>query len=85
MPRRCPMRQLHRCSTGEASLALADLCFPEENLNGNKGQGGYDVMYIGFKGKHAQPGSSANWKASNAKDFEASIKDLGDSLVAQLS
>ncbi|SMR63344.1 unnamed protein product [Zymoseptoria tritici ST99CH_1A5] len=72
-------------STGEASLALANLCFPNDSLSGDNGHGEYDVMYIGFKGTHAVPGDSANWKAGSAKDFQSSIKDLGDSLVAQLS
>jgi chitosanase len=70
--------------TGETSLSMADLCFPEENLSGDKGHTGHDVLYIGFKGQHAVPGSSANWKARNTREFEESIKDLGDSLVAQL-
>ncbi len=72
-------------STGEASLALGKLCFPNENLSGNNGHDLKDVLYIGFPGSQAVPGKSgANWKAKSTADFEASIKALGDELVAGL-
>ncbi|KAK2591597.1 hypothetical protein QQS21_010726 [Conoideocrella luteorostrata] len=72
-------------STGEASLALAKLCFPKDGLNGNNGHGPKDVLYIGFPGQEAVPGKNgANWKAKNTKEFEQSIKALGDKLVAGL-
>ncbi|EAW11904.1 glycosyl hydrolase family 75 chitosanase csnB [Aspergillus clavatus NRRL 1] len=71
-------------STGEASISLADLCFPNENLDGDHGHDANDVLFIGFTGKDAVPGSKANWKAKNAKDFENSIKSIGDKLVAGL-
>ncbi|KAI9786335.1 MAG: hypothetical protein M1835_003086 [Candelina submexicana] len=72
-------------STGEASIALADLCFPDEGLNADKGHDPHDVLYIGFTDSSAAPGKSgAKWTATNAADFEASIKSLGDRLVAKL-
>ncbi|KAB8067779.1 fungal chitosanase of glycosyl hydrolase group 75-domain-containing protein [Aspergillus leporis] len=71
-------------STGEASLSMAELCFPEENPSGDSGHDDNDVLYIGFTSKDAVPGSSANWKAKKGKDFEDSIKSLGDKLVAGL-
>ncbi|OAQ60363.1 glycoside hydrolase family 75 [Pochonia chlamydosporia 170] len=73
-------------TTGEASIALAKLCFPNEHLTGDNGHGAKDVMYIGFAGDKAVPGKNgANWKTKNTQDFEASIKALGDKLVAGLS
>ena len=66
-------------------MALGKLCFPNENLSGNNGHDPKDVLYIGFTGNQAVPGKSgANWKAKNTADFEASIKALGDKLVASL-
>ncbi|KAF7714028.1 Chitosanase [Penicillium ucsense] len=70
---------------GEASLSMAKLCFPEEHLNGNSGHETKDVMYIGFGGKNAVPGKSANWHAVDGQAFENSLKPIGDSLVAKLS
>ena len=70
---------------GESSMALADLCFPDEGLNGDKGHVAFDVMYIAFKGKSAVPGKSgATWGTQSTKTFENSIKQLGDKLVADL-
>ncbi|KAL6693474.1 chitosanase [Trichoderma pleuroticola] len=72
-------------STGEASLALGKLCFPNEGLSGNNGHDPKDVLFIGFTGSGAVPGKSgANWAAKNTNDFENSIKALGDRLVAGL-
>lgn len=72
-------------TTGETSISLAQLCFPNEGLNGDFGHGKKDVLYIGFTGDQAVPGKTgANWKAKNVHDFEASIKALGDKLVSQL-
>lgn len=72
-------------STGETSLALGKLCFPNEGLNGNKGHGETDVLYIGFAGGQAVPGrNGARWTASSAQEFEDSIRSLGDRLVAGL-
>ncbi|SCO76754.1 uncharacterized protein FRV6_00966 [Fusarium oxysporum] len=72
-------------STGESSLALARLCFPNEGLNGNKSHGKKGVLFIGFTGKGAVPGANgANWKAKNRRQFQDSLKGLGDKLVAGL-
>ncbi|KXG51763.1 Fungal chitosanase [Penicillium griseofulvum] len=71
-------------ATGEASLSMAKLCFPDEDITGDSGHSEKDVLYIGFKGSKAVPGSKANWKAKNSKEFEASIKSLGDELVKGL-
>ena len=72
-------------STGETSLALGKLCFPNEGLSGDNGHDPKDVLYIAFPGDQAVPGKNgANWKASNAKAFEDSIKSIGDKLVATL-
>ncbi|KFY45411.1 hypothetical protein V495_03002 [Pseudogymnoascus sp. VKM F-4514 (FW-929)] len=71
-------------SVGEASISLADLCFPDEDLNGNSGHDDKDVLYIGFPGKAAVPSDQTKWSAGNAKDFEDSIKEVGDKLVAGL-
>jgi chitosanase len=72
-------------STGEASISLAQMCFPNDGINGNNGHGEEDVLYIGFTGKNTTPGKNADWKAGNRDAFEASIKSLGDKLVAGLS
>ncbi|KAK5991545.1 Endo-chitosanase [Cladobotryum mycophilum] len=72
-------------STGEASISLGKLCFPNEHLTGDNGHDPKDVLFIGFTGKAAVPGKSgANWKAGSAQQFEDSIKGLGDRLVAGL-
>ncbi|CEJ80605.1 hypothetical protein VHEMI00779 [[Torrubiella] hemipterigena] len=72
-------------STGEASIAMAKLCFPKDGLNGNKGHDEKDVMYIAFSGKDAVPGKDgAKWKAKNQKEFSDSLKTLGDKLVKGL-
>ncbi|OQE35243.1 hypothetical protein PENCOP_c014G02906 [Penicillium coprophilum] len=71
-------------STGEASLSLGQLCFPDGDITGDNGHTAKDVLYIGFKGKSAVPGSEAAWKAKNSHEFEDSIKTLGDKLVAGL-
>ena len=71
-------------STGEASIALAQMCFPNDGLTGDNGHGPDDVLYIGFTGQDAVPGGSADWQAGDRWSFEASIKDLGDRLVAGL-
>ncbi|KAE8376156.1 fungal chitosanase of glycosyl hydrolase group 75-domain-containing protein [Aspergillus bertholletiae] len=72
-------------STGESSLAMAKLCFPDEDLSGDSGHDANDVLFIGFSGKDAVPGKTADWKAKSTKDFEDSIKSIGDKLVAGLS
>jgi chitosanase len=72
-------------STGEASISLAQMCFPDDDINGNNGHGEEDVLYLGFTGKDSVPGSDANWQAGDRDAFEDSIKKLGDKLVAGLS
>ncbi|GME64100.1 uncharacterized protein LTHEOB_7439 [Neofusicoccum parvum] len=71
-------------TVGEASIALAQLCFPNDGLTGDNGHGEKDVLYIGFTGSGTVP-DNADWKASSREQFEDSIKSLGDSLVARLS
>ena len=73
-------------STGESSISLADLCFPNEGLTGDNGHGAHDVLYIGFTGNEAVPGQGgANWKANNAQTFEDSIRWLGDKLIGRVN
>jgi chitosanase len=60
------------------------MCYPNDGINGDNGHTDDDVLYIGFTGKSAIPGSSANWKAGNRDAFEKSIKGLGDKLVSGL-
>lgn len=72
-------------STGEASISLAQLCFPNDNISGYNGHDQNDVLYIGFMGDYAVPGSSADWKANDTRAFEDSIKALGHKLVAGLT
>ncbi|CAF9940498.1 MAG: hypothetical protein HETSPECPRED_002425 [Heterodermia speciosa] len=69
---------------GEASLSLATACYGH-SVNGNNGHDGTDVLYVAFTGDEAVPGKSANWKADNYDDFEASIQTLGDKLIKRLS
>ncbi|ORY14365.1 fungal chitosanase of glycosyl hydrolase group 75-domain-containing protein [Clohesyomyces aquaticus] len=71
-------------STGESSLALGQLCFPNDGLTGNNGHSEHDILYIAFPGEEAVPGASANWKAKDSATFEQSLATLGDSLVAKL-
>jgi chitosanase len=68
--------------TGEASLSIGQMCFPDEPINGNYGHSEHDVLYLAFTGQEAVPGSSANWKAGTREEFEASLAALGDRLVA---
>lgn len=71
-------------TVGEASLALGQICFPNEGLTGDNGHGGFDVMYIGFTSGDTVP-TDANWKTTSRSAFEASLKTRGDKLVAALS
>lgn len=69
---------------GEASISLATACFGQE-MNGNFGYDGNDVLYVAFPGSEAVPGASgAAWTAQNFDDFEASIADLGNRLIERL-
>ncbi|KAA8903987.1 fungal chitosanase of glycosyl hydrolase group 75-domain-containing protein [Sphaerosporella brunnea] len=68
--------------TGEASLALARLCFPDEGVSGDNGHTPHDVLYLAFTDEAAVPGpTGAKWKAANASEFEESLKILGDRMV----
>lgn len=60
------------------------MCYPNDGINGDNGHADDDVLYIGFTGQGAVPGSSANWKAGDRNAFEDSIKGLGDKLVSGL-
>jgi hypothetical protein len=70
--------------TGESSISLAQMCFPNDGINGNNGHVDHDVLYIAFEGDDAVPGASANWKAGTSAEFEASLAAVGDKLVARL-
>ncbi|KAI9764944.1 MAG: hypothetical protein M1840_007969 [Geoglossum simile] len=70
--------------TGEASLSLAELCFPDEPISGDRGHGEHDVLYIGFTTDDAVDAESYNWLAKSAAEFEESIAELGSKLVARL-
>ncbi|KAF3935050.1 hypothetical protein ABW20_dc0106558 [Dactylellina cionopaga] len=70
--------------TGEASISLAQLCFPKEGLNGNNGHEPHDVLYLAFTGTDAVVGpKNANWKAKSASEFQSSLKAFGDSVLAK--
>ncbi|PWY93418.1 fungal chitosanase [Aspergillus sclerotioniger CBS 115572] len=71
-------------ATGEASIALAELCSPGTGITGDNGHTADDVMYIGFTGKEAIPGNTADWMAGNKEDFEDSIRGIGERLVGGL-
>ncbi|KAF9895164.1 hypothetical protein FE257_000066 [Aspergillus nanangensis] len=71
-------------STGEASLSMGQLCFPNASISGDHGHQAQDVLYLGFIGGNAVPGRNASWNAENVHEFEKSIKPLGDELVAGL-
>ncbi|KAJ5949758.1 hypothetical protein N7454_001342 [Penicillium verhagenii] len=71
-------------STGEASISLAQMCFPDDDINGENGHEADDVLYLGFIGQYAVPGESADWGGGDRDTFESSIKDLGDKLVSGL-
>ena len=70
--------------TGESSLSLGKLCFPNEEINGNSGHSEHDVLYIAFPGDEAVPGAQANWQAGTPEEFEESLAAVGDRLVAGL-
>ncbi|KAF2123123.1 chitosanase [Lophiotrema nucula] len=71
-------------SVGESSLALGQLCFPDEEINGDSGHTEHDVLYIAFPGEDAVPGAKANWKASTREAFEQSLQETGDALVQKI-
>ncbi|KAL4736345.1 fungal chitosanase of glycosyl hydrolase group 75-domain-containing protein [Aspergillus similis] len=68
--------------TGEASWLLARSCFPEDNLNGNKGHDEADVIYILFTGPEAVfPPSAIN--EHYITDF-GKLRSMGNHLTASL-
>lgn len=70
---------------GEASISLATACFGRY-VSGNYGYNHNDILYIGFPGVDAVPGADgAAWTAQNFEDFEASIAELGDSLIERIT
>ncbi|KAJ5151572.1 hypothetical protein N7492_009867 [Penicillium capsulatum] len=77
-------RHQRRGFHGRSIHLLAQLCYPEYNINGDNGHGDDDVLYLGFTGKDAVPDSSANWKTGDRNAFEESIKELDDKLVSGL-
>ena len=71
-------------TTGEAALSMGQLCF-DNTVTANSGHSSHDVLYIAFEGGSAVPGAKgANWGAKTKEQFEASIKSLGEQLVAGL-
>lgn len=68
---------------GEASLATGTACFGKSAVDGDTAHDPKDVLYIAFPGKEAVP-TNAKWDASSYDEFEASITELGDKLVAGL-
>lgn len=54
-------------------------------MNGNNGHSPNDVLYIAFPGSVADTvEKKADWGTKSFKDFEASIRDVGDRLVKRL-
>ncbi|KAI5791884.1 fungal chitosanase of glycosyl hydrolase group 75-domain-containing protein [Geopyxis carbonaria] len=69
--------------TGEASISLAQMCFPNEGIDGDHAHDAHDVLYMAFTGDDAVPGANgADWTAKDPVKFMDSIKALGDKLVA---
>jgi chitosanase len=68
--------------TGEASWLLSRTCFPDADLNGNRGHDEPDVTYILFAGEQAVlPETALNDKFIT--DF-GTLRSMGDSLVTSL-
>ncbi|KAH0565431.1 hypothetical protein GP486_001184 [Trichoglossum hirsutum] len=70
--------------TGEASISLAELCFPNSHISGNSGHEENDVLFIGFTDPKADAGRSYDWKAQTAEAFEECLVPIGDQLIATL-
>ncbi|KAF9884410.1 hypothetical protein FE257_001810 [Aspergillus nanangensis] len=68
--------------TGEASWLFARTCFPNDNLNGNKGHGEADVTYILFTGDDSVLPSSA-LNENYVTNFDT-LRSMGDKLVNAL-
>jgi chitosanase len=71
--------------TGETSLSLGQMCFPNEGITGDSGHTDHDVLFIAFPGDEAVPGARANWQAGTREEFEESLAAVGDGLVAKLN
>lgn len=71
-------------TTGEASLSLAQMCFPNAKIDGDHGHTEHDVLMVAFPGEDAVPGEKANWHAKTREEFEESLAKVGDALVAKL-
>lgn len=69
--------------TGESSISLVKMCFPNEGITGNNGHGSHDVLYLAFPGEEAVA-TNAAWDASDASTFEASLAQVGDELVKKI-
>ncbi|KAI2777170.1 glycoside hydrolase family 75 protein [Daldinia loculata] len=68
---------------GEASISVATLCFGHD-LDGVVGFDEEEILYIGFTGAEAVPGTSANWRAADENEFQSSIRRLGDTLIQRV-
>ncbi|KAF2686733.1 glycoside hydrolase family 75 protein [Lentithecium fluviatile CBS 122367] len=68
---------------GEASISLAKLCFPDEDITGNSGHTEKDVLFLAFPGKDAVP-TDAKWGLEDASVFEESLWATGDALLETL-
>ncbi|KAK1138500.1 hypothetical protein N8T08_002450 [Aspergillus melleus] len=69
--------------TGEASWLMARTCFPDDNLDGNKGHSEPDVTYIVFTGKDAVlPSSAIN--EHYITNF-GTLKSMGNKLMSDLA
>ncbi|KAI9036564.1 glycoside hydrolase family 75 protein [Aspergillus affinis] len=69
--------------TGEASWLMARTCFPDDNLDGNKGHSDPDVTYIVFTGKDAVLSSSA-MNENYITNF-GTLRSMGNKLVSDLA
>ncbi|PLB45331.1 hypothetical protein P170DRAFT_513354 [Aspergillus steynii IBT 23096] len=68
--------------TGEASWLMARTCFPDDNLDGNKGHSDPDVIYIVFTGKDAVlPSSAIN---QNYITNFGTLRSMGNKLASDL-
>jgi chitosanase len=47
--------------TGESSISLAKLCFPDDEITGDSGHDEKDVLFIGFTGTDKNDPASYNW------------------------
>lgn len=71
-------------AVGEASIALASLCFGKDNVSGDNGHDEADVLYIAFQGEGAVTDAGVDWTTHSASEFQASLAHIGDQLVNQL-